>query len=132
MIASEVYRCVGHSSLSMLSIPVQTKEVGMLKKHLTVTSIFVALLLACVAMLTGCAASTHIVNATVYGTGSDNLSEAAQVADQAIADITLSPDIQAPVTLEAGKLTIVSDAAYPPLEYSARVVTQEGDEGVEI
>jgi len=128
MIASEVYRRVGHNRLSVLSIPVQTREVGKLKKRLTLTMILVALLAATIPLLSGCAASTHIVNATVYGTGSSNLTEAAVAADQALAEITKSPDIDVPATIEPGKLTIASDAAYPPLEYSARIVTEESGE----
>lgn len=125
--ASEVYRRVGHNRLSVLSIPVQTREVGTLKKRLTLTIILVALLAATLPLLGGCAASTHIVNATVYGTGSSGLTEAARTADQALAEIAKSEEIAAPVTREAGKLLIASDAAYPPLEYSAKIVTQEGD-----
>ena len=129
MVACEVYRRVGHNRPSVLSIPVQTREVGTLKNRLTFVAVLVTLLMAVVPLMGGCAVSTHVVNATVYGAGSNNQSEAAKAADQAVADLTKSQD--APVTLEPGKLTIASDPAYPPLEYSARVITIEAGEDEE-
>jgi polar amino acid transport system substrate-binding protein len=99
-----------------------------LKKHLTLIALLFVLLIGALPLLTACTASTHVVSATVYGSGHEDYSQAAQAADQAIEELTKSPDIAAPATIEAGKLIVASDAAYPPLEYSARIVTKEGDE----
>ncbi len=127
MIACEVYSRVGHIRFSVLSIPVQTREVGTLKNRFILVTMLVILVVASAMTLTSCAASTHVVNATVYGTGSEKLSEASIAADLALAELTKSPDIAAPATIENGKLLVASDGAYPPLQYFARVVTMEGD-----
>lgn len=79
-------------------------------------------------MVSGCNVTTNQVGAEVYSTGTGNYTEAAKAADEAIAAITPSPDITVPATMEAGKLTIAADEAYPPLEYLAKVFTNVGGE----
>ena len=111
----------------MLSIPVQTREVGKLNKILAPV-VLLALLALVVLGAAGCSVTTSVVNATVYGAGTEDMPQAAKLADEAIDAIAKSAEIVVPSTIEAGKLTIGSDSAYPPLEYLAKVTTKQGDE----
>lgn len=76
----------------------------------------------------GCGSVSQSTNITVYGEGTEQRTAAAAAADNAIANIAKSPDIETPVTLSAGVLLVGSDSASPPFEYLAVVVTKVGGE----
>jgi ABC-type amino acid transport substrate-binding protein len=76
----------------------------------------------------GCGSVSQSTNATVYGEGTQQRTAAAAAADNAIADVVKSPDIDMPATLSAGILLAGADAASPPLEYLAVVITKVADE----
>ncbi len=100
-----------------------------MKKQLFPVAVLFTLLVALILSTTGCSVTTHQVNATVYGAGTEQITAAAKLADQAIADIDKSMDIKVPGTIEAGKLLIGSDSVYPPLGFQAKVKTiQDGKE----
>jgi ABC-type amino acid transport substrate-binding protein len=114
----------------MLSIPVQTREVGKLKKHLSPVAALVLLLVALLPMIGSCSAATAPTSATLYGEGTDQMTAAAKVADAAVASITRSTNIAVPSTIEGGKLLVGSDSSYPPLEYLAKVFTAAKKDGI--
>jgi polar amino acid transport system substrate-binding protein len=119
------------TAFGVLSIPVQTKEVGMLKKYLSPAMILLVLLVALLPLTTGCNATGAQTSATIYGSGTDKMSNAAKIAEEALAAITKSPIITTPGTVQNGKLSIGSDSAYPPLEFLAKVITIENAKNVE-
>jgi ABC-type amino acid transport substrate-binding protein len=92
-----------------------------LKKHLSLITLLV-LLVAIVPTISACAFTTNQVTATVYGPDSAKVTDAARLADQALSQITQSTSIKVPKTIEAKKLYVGSDAAYPPLEFEAYVM----------
>jgi ABC-type amino acid transport substrate-binding protein len=98
-----------------------------LNKHHSRATILLVLLVALLALMTGCNATGAQTSATVYGPGTDKMSDAAKTADEAVAAISKSTDIKVPTTIEAGKILIGSDTAYPPLEFMAKVITRVGD-----
>ena len=112
----------------MLSIPVQTREVGKLKKHLSPVVILVALLVAAIPFLSGCSATTNQVKVTIPGPGTEGYSEAARAADEAVAAVTKSAYIEVPADL-GGILRVASDGGYPPLEFEALVTAVGEDKG---
>lgn len=127
MIGGEVYSRVGQRRLGVLSIPVQTREVGKLKKIL-VPFVLVVLFTFVVLSATACSVTTSVVNATVYGAGTEDMPAAAKLVDEAIEGIDKSANIEVPSTVTAGKLTVGSDSAYPPLEFLAKVTTKQDGE----
>jgi polar amino acid transport system substrate-binding protein len=82
------------------------------------------LLVALLALMTGCNATGAQTTATVYGAGTDKMTAATKLADEAVAGIAKSTDIKTPTAIEAGKLLIGSDSAYPPIEFMAKVITK--------
>jgi ABC-type amino acid transport substrate-binding protein len=113
----------------MLSIPVQTREVGKLKKHLSPVTVLLLLAIVLLPTLGACSATTSQTSATVYGEGMDQMTAAAKAADAAVASVAKSPNIQVPATTQGGKLFVGSDASYPPLEYLAKVITAANQKG---
>ncbi len=87
-----------------------------------------ALVLALVLSASGCGSVTQSTKATVYGEGTQQRTAVAAAADNAIADVVKSPEIDTPATLSAGILLVGADSASPPLEYLAVVITKVGDE----
>lgn len=96
-----------------------------MKKHLFPSVILLVLLVTLLPVASGCTATRFATNATVYGTGESKLTEAARLADEAIAGLAKSTDIKVPVTSNSGTLTVGGDQASPPLEYLAYVLTVE-------
>jgi polar amino acid transport system substrate-binding protein len=98
-----------------------------LKKHLSPVTILFVLLVALLPTISACSVTTNVVTATVYGPDSAKVADVAKLADQAIAGITRSTAIKVPSTIAASSLLIGSDAAYPPLEFMAYVMTTDTD-----
>jgi polar amino acid transport system substrate-binding protein len=95
-----------------------------LNKHLAQCVTLLVLLVALLALITGCNATGAETSATVYGPGTDKMTDAAKSADEAVAAIARSTEIKVPAPIEAGKILIGSDSAYPPLEFMAKVLTK--------
>jgi polar amino acid transport system substrate-binding protein len=111
----------------VLSIPVQTREVGKLKKYLSPVAIIFVLLVAILPTISACSVTTNNVTATVYGPDSQKVTDAAKLADEAIAGITKSTAIEVPSTVLSGSLSIGSDAGYPPLQFVAYIMATDAE-----
>jgi ABC-type amino acid transport substrate-binding protein len=86
------------------------------------------LVLALALSTSGCGSASQSTKATVYGEGTEQRTAVAAAADNAIADVAKSPDIDTPGTLSAGILLAGADSASPPLEYRAVVISKVGGE----
>jgi ABC-type amino acid transport substrate-binding protein len=99
-----------------------------LKSNRLLNLVLSVVVLAVVLGANACGSVSQSTNATVYGEGTEQRTAAAAAADNAIASISKSPDIETPATLSAGILFVGSDSASPPLEYLAVLYTVEAGE----
>jgi polar amino acid transport system substrate-binding protein len=98
-----------------------------LKKYLSPVAVLFVLLVAILPMISACAVTTNNVTATVYGSDSQKATDAAKLADEAIAGITKSAAIEVPSTVLSGSLSIGSDAGYPPLQFVAYIMATDAE-----
>ena len=78
--------------------------------------------LVAIPLMAGCGGSTTTTAAATSTTaGGEEVGPTgpnAQAADEAVAAVTKSPNIETPKTISAGKLQAGSDTAFPPFEFS--------------
>jgi ABC-type amino acid transport substrate-binding protein len=94
-----------------------------LRKHLTTSAVVLVLVLVLVTTVSACGSSSGRTNATIRGEGTAEISAEAKAADAAIAGLAKSAGIQTPNTIQAGVLLAGCDAASPPLEFLANLIT---------
>jgi ABC-type amino acid transport substrate-binding protein len=76
----------------------------------------------------GCDATGQQTKATIWGSGTDNITAETTAVEEAIQSIEPSRDIDAPATAQDGLLVAACDAASPPLAYLASVIRVESGE----
>ncbi len=99
-------------------MPGTIHEEGKLKRNRALLMLMLALALLLAAVMTGCALTQEGSTTTAAGESTTTtLGENATPADQAIAALTQSPNIQAPQTVKPGTLLAGSDTAFPPMQF---------------
>jgi ABC-type amino acid transport substrate-binding protein len=76
----------------------------------------------------GCDATGQQTKATIWGTGTDNITAETKAVEEALESIEPSRSIDAPATIQDGLLVAACDAASPPLAYLASVIRMESGE----
>lgn len=99
-------------------MPGTIHEEGKLKRNRALLMLMLALALLLAAVMTGCALTQEGSTTTAAGESTTTtLGENATPADQAIAALTQSPNIQTPQTVKPGTLLAGSDTAFPPMQF---------------